>query len=128
MEFSLPQLLGIYFILIGGIVLYRRRAIMPAMRQLVANRPLLLVIALAEMLAGIAIALTYPTVSASAEGLVSLIGWMLIVEGLLYLSMPYRRVQKFVAAFNTPQWYGVGGVIAVLLGLYLAGVGFGYIG
>ncbi len=128
MEFSLSQLLGIYFILIGGIVLYRRRAVMPAIRQLVANRPLLLVIALAEILAGLAIVLTYPLVSVSVNGLISIIGYMLIVEGIIYLSMPYKRVQKFVAAFNTPQWYGVGGVIAILAGLYLAGSGFGFIG
>ncbi len=127
MEFSLPQLLGIYFILIGGIVLYRRRAFMPTVRQLVANRPLLMVIALAEILAGIAVALTYPMVSVSVDGLISLIGWMLIVEGIIYLAMPYKRVQKFAAAFNTPQWYVVGGVIAILVGLYLAGSGFGFI-
>ncbi len=127
MEFSLPQLLGLYFVIVGGIVLYRRKAVMPAVSQLAANRPLMLVIALAELLAGIAIILNYPVVTASADGIVALVGWMLVVEGIIYISLPYRRVQKFIRAFNTPQWYGVGGVIALLVGLYLAGVGFGFI-
>ncbi len=126
MELSLAQLLGLYFILVGVIVLYRRQSIMPAIRQLAANRPLLMVIAFVEILAGIGIVLTYPTVTASADGIIAVIGWMLVFEGVLYASMPYRRVQKFIGAFNTPQWYGVGGVLAVIVGVYLAGTGFGY--
>jgi hypothetical protein len=128
LEFSLNQLLGLYFIIVGGIVLYRRKSIMPAMQQLVNSRPLLLVIALAEILAGLAIVLTYPTISATPDGVVSIIGWMLIVEGIVYLALPYKTVHKFVRSFGTPQWYGVGGVLAVLIGLYLAGSSFGFIG
>lgn len=127
LEFSLSQLLGLYFIIVGGIVLYRRKSVMPAVAQLAMNRPLMLVVALAELLAGLAIVLTSSGVSASADGIVALVGWMLMVEGVIYLALPYKRVQKFIRAFNTPQWYGVGGVIAVLVGLYLAAAGFGFI-
>ncbi len=121
----LSQLLGLYFIIVGVIVLYRRRSIMPAISQLVANRPLLLVIALAEILAGLAIILTYPNITADADGVIALIGWVLAVEGVLYLAMPIQSVQRFVRKFNNETWYGTGGAIAVLLGGYLAATGFG---
>ena len=127
LAFSLPQLLGLYFLIIGAIVLYRRRAIMPAIAQLAANRPVLLVLALVELLAGLAIVLTQPALVVSSEGLIALIGWMLIVESIIYIAAPYKRVQKFIRAFNTPQWYGVGGVISLLIGLYLTAIGFGFI-
>ena len=127
MDISLAQLLGLYFIIIGAIVLYRKKSVMPAMSQLVANRPLLLVIACIELLAGLAVVLTYPNLTANADGLISIIGWMLVVEGIIYLALPYKRLQKLIKSFNNPQWYAVGGVIALLGGLYLAANGFGII-
>lgn len=121
----LAQLLGLYFIIVGVIVLYRRKSIMPAIAQLVDNRPLLLVIALVEILAGLSVILTYPEIGPNAEGVIAVIGWILAIEGILYLALPAKVVQRFVRKFNNDTWYGTGGAIAVLLGGYLAGVGFG---
>src|SRR4051812_26992943 len=125
MDFSVTQLLGLYFLIIGAIVIYRRKAVMPALQQLMANRPLLLVIACIELLAGLAVVLTYPDLTPNASGLVSLIGWMLIVEGIIYLAVPHKRVQKLIRPFNNAQWYSVGGVLAFIAGVYLTAVGFG---
>lgn len=122
----LAKLLGLYFIIVGVIVLYRRKSLMPAIGQMVSNRALLMVIALVEILAGLAVILTYPQIGANIEGVLAVIGWILLIEGVLYLAMPVRSVQKFVRKFNNDTWYGTGGVIAVLLGGYLAGVGFGF--
>lgn len=122
----LEQLLGLYFIIVGVIVLYRRRSLMPAIGQLVANPALRTVIGLVELMAGLAIVLTYPEVTLNASGLVSLIGWTLIVEGIIYLSMPSRMVQRFIKRFNRDSWYRTGGAVAIVMGAYLAGVGFGF--
>lgn len=121
----LAQLLGLYLFIVGVIVLYRRKSIMPAVSQMVSNRALLMIFGLVEILAGLAVVLTYPQISASADGIISLIGWILTIEGIVYLAMPARTVQRFVRKFNTDTWYGTGGVIAILLGGYLAGNGFG---
>lgn len=121
----LPQLLGLYFLIVGVIVVARRASIMPALSQIVANRPLLLVISLAELLAGLAIILNYSEVSFTTEGVIAVIGWMLVVEGILYLATPMRVVQKFIKAFNKQEWYAAGGVLAVVIGAYLSIVGFG---
>lgn len=121
----LPQLLGLYFLIVGVIVVARRSSIMPAVSSLVANRSLLLVIAFAELLAGLAIILTYPNVSFRWDGIIAVIGWMLVVESIIYLAMPMRTVQKLIKAFNKQEWYAAGGVLAVVIGAYLAGVGFG---
>lgn len=123
----LAQLLGLYFIIVGVLVLYRRKSIMPAVSQLVANRPLLFVIALAEILAGLAVILTFPQFSPSWEGALSIIGWVLTIEGILYLALPFRVVQRFVRKFNNDTWYGTGGAVAILLGAYLAAGGFGFL-
>lgn len=121
----LAQLLGLYFIIVGVAVVYRRKSIMPAIGQMISNRAILMVIALLEILAGLAIILTYPQIAATMEGVLAVIGWILVIEGVLYLAMPVRSVQRFVRKFNNDTWYGTGGAIAILLGAYLAGAGFG---
>jgi hypothetical protein len=121
----LAQILGLYFIIVGLVVIYRRRAIMPAVSRLVANRPLLLVIGLMEILGGLAIVLTYPMFTFNAEGVISIVGWVLLIEGVLYFTLPSRKVQRFVRRFNTAQWYRAGGVLSFVIGVYLAGSGFG---
>ena len=121
----LPQLLGLYFLIVGVVVVARRASVMPAISALAANRSLVLVIGLAELLAGLAIVLTYPTASFSVEGTISVIGWMLLVEGLIYIALPARSVQKMIKSFNKQEWFVSGGLLAIVAGAYLAGAGFG---
>jgi hypothetical protein len=122
----LAQLLGLYFMIVGVIVLYRRKAIMPAVSELARNKGLVLAIAVVELLAGLAIVITYPAVTFDWMGIISVIGWMLMVESILYLSLPSKKVQKWIRRFNTRSWYGAGGAISIVAGAYLAGVGFGF--
>lgn len=123
----LAQLLGVYFIIVGGVVMLRRSSVMPAINDLVANRALLMVIALIELAAGLAIVLNYPSITPDWVGVISLVGWMLAVESVLYLALPNKKIQKMIRYFNTESWYVSGGVLSVILGAYLAGVGFGVV-
>ena len=125
MEIFLAQLFGIYFVVVGAIVLVRRKSMMPTVNDLAHNRPLLFTIALIELVAGIALVLVYPTLSWTLEGLIALIGWMLLVEAIFYLALPSKYVQRFVRSFHTPGWYVGGGLLSVVMGLYLISVGFG---
>lgn len=127
MELFLAKLLGLYLIIVGAIVLVQRRSIMPTMKDLLGNKPLLFSIALIELAAGLAILLNYSVVSATVEGVIAIVGWMLVVESIFYLAMPMKMIQKFVKPFNTPSWYVGGGIIAVALGAFLAGSGFGLV-
>lgn len=127
MELFLAKLLGLYLIIVGAVVLVQRRSIMPTMKDLLKNKPLLFSIALIELAAGLAILLNYATVSASLEGIIAVVGWMLLVESIFYLAMPMKMIQKFVQPFNTPTWYVGGGILAIALGVFLAGTGFGLV-
>jgi hypothetical protein len=127
MDIFFAKFLGLYFVIVGLIVMVRKQSIMPAIRELVKNRPILLLVGVADLAAGLALVITHPTISLSVPGAISLIGWTMIVEGILYLAMPYRMIQKFVAGFNQPAWYVGGGAASVLLGMYLVWYGFGLI-
>jgi len=123
----LAQLFGLYFLIVGGVVMLRRQSIMPAIADMAANRGLLLLMALVELAAGLAVILMYPKITFDWLGLISLIGWMLVVEAVLYLALPMKTVQKFIKKFNTHSWYASTGVLAVIVGAYLAGIGFGVV-
>ncbi|MBP6860463.1 MAG: hypothetical protein KBC38_02805 [Candidatus Pacebacteria bacterium] len=123
----LAQLFGLYFILIGLVVLLRRGSILPTIREIISNRALLFVVAVIELAAGLALTLSYPSIMLSVEGVLSLIGWMLIVEGVLYMLLPVKDVKKMVNSFNKPSWYLSGAVLSVLIGCYLAATGFALI-
>ncbi|HEX2792609.1 MAG TPA: hypothetical protein VHO23_02745 [Candidatus Paceibacterota bacterium] len=126
MELFLAKLFGIYFIIIGAVVLFRRKAVMPTVRDLFSNRALLLVIAVVEIAAGLALVLAYPVVlSLDFTGVLSLVGYMMVVEGVIYLGASTKFVKKVAGTFNRPFFYIAGGILAIIAGIYLAGIGFG---
>lgn len=124
MEIFLAKLFGLYFLIIGIVILVRRKAVMPAVGELVGNRPVLLTLAIIEIGAGLALTLAYPTIQWSVEGIFSTIGYMLLVEGLIYLASPYKTTQRFIKSFNRSEWFMSGGVASVLIGAYLVAYGF----
>lgn len=124
MEIFLAKLFGLYFLVIGIVILIRRKAVMPAIAELAGNRPVLLTLAIIEIGAGLAVILAYPVIDWSVKGLFAIIGYMLFIEGLIYLASPYRATQRFIKAFNRSEWFMSGGVAAVLMGAYLVAYGF----
>lgn len=122
----LTKLFGIYFILVGLVVILRRGSILPVIREILANRSLVFVLGAAELIAGLALVLVYPEIGFTIPGILSVIGWMLVVEGVLYMLLPLRKIKRMVASFNKPSWYLSGGVLSVALGGYLTASGFGW--
>ncbi|MEX0918704.1 MAG: hypothetical protein WDZ85_01935 [Candidatus Paceibacterota bacterium] len=123
----LSQMIGIYLVLIGLVFLFKRKTLMPAMKEVIQSKSLLYIVAMLELAAGIAIVLNHNIWAWSSELLITLFGWLLIVESAAYLLLPYKRMEKLALKFNTPAWYGSCGAGAVIIGAYLIGVGFGLI-
>ncbi len=124
MEIFLAKLFGLYFLILGVIILIRRKAVMPAISELAGNRPVLLTLAVLDIGAGLALVLAYPMITWDVHGIFSVIGYMLLVEGIIYLASPYRTTQRFIRSFNKSEWFMSGAVASVLLGGYLVAYGF----
>lgn len=127
METYLIQLLGAYLVVAGAVVLLSRRTLVPAVRDLGKNRGVLVVLGALELIAGLALVLAYPTVSLSLPGVLSLLGYVLVLEGVLYIAAPNRLIKKVFASFDKPQWFIAGGLLSIVAGLYLATLGFGLV-
>ena len=121
------QLFGLYFIIAGAIILFRRKSLIPAVAEFGQDRALVLVVALVELIAGLAIVISHSIWTPDWRGIISLVGWIMLAESVFYLSLPLSGMRRIVRMFNTNRWYISGGFISIVLGLYLAGVGFGYL-
>ncbi len=126
LELFIAKLFGLYLIIMGALVLLKKKSVMPAIMDIAKNRALTIVLGALELAAGLAIVIVYQEVSVTPVGLISLIGYMMIVEGLVYLALPVKQIQKMVRYFGNRQWFMASGVVAVLGGIYLAGFGFGF--
>ena len=123
----LAQLLGLYFIIAGLIIMVRRRSLIPAVAEFGHSRAIILVLALVELAGGLAIALAHPVFTPDWRGLITLVGWWMIVESVIHIVLPFAGMRKLIRMFNHSQWYITGGFISVVLGLYFAAAGFGFL-
>lgn len=122
----LAKLFGLYFLIAGGIIMLRQKSFMPIVTEFFGSKPLIMLVGLVELVAGIAIAVAHPYATPDWRGVITLIGYWMIVEGIVYLASPYAKLHRMLRHFNTPTWYTSGGLVAVVLGAYLAGKGFGF--
>lgn len=128
MELStyLAQLFGLYFIIAGIIVAWRQRPLMEAMSNMSSNRGVLMAVAFVELVAGLAVLLAHWEWTFDWRGLITFIGAWMVVEAVIYMALPTTSVKNLIRHFNRPPWYSFGSLIAVIVGTYLAGFGFGF--
>lgn len=127
MELFFAKLFGLYFLIVGLLIMWRRESVMPAVIRFAHDRALLLIFSVIELAAGLALVIAYPVVSFSLPGVISLIGYALIVEGAFYLAAPTAFIRAMIGYFNKPMWFIIGGILSILAGIFLAGRGFGYL-
>lgn len=121
----LAKLFGLYFLTGGLIVWFRQKSLMPVVASFGESRAMVLVVALLELFAGLAILIAHPVFESNWRGVITFIGIWLIIESVIFLAGPTSRIRRLVRYFNRPTWYASGALLSVIVGGYLAGVGFG---
>src|SRR5262245_32088312 len=121
----LSKVLGICLVAIGAAIILRRHYFLVAFAAFVEQRLLRVVVSMIELTAGLFLVVRNAW-SPLPAAVITLIGWMAVVEATVYLLLPDTILARLMASFNTVGWYIVGGVLAIGAGLYLAGFGFGW--
>lgn len=126
MELSifLAKIFGLWFLIIGIVFLWRRKTLMPVFEDFAGNRALIVVFALLELFAGISLVTSHNVWSNDFRVVLTIIGWWILLEGLVYLFMPSKVVKKMWKKFNKPGWFISGSLIAIVVGVYLLNAGF----
>lgn len=123
----LSQLFGIYALVGGFAILARRRYFLPIVGGFAEERLTRLVVAILELLGGLALVLSHNVWGTLPEIIISLFGWGLVLEGAFYMLASDDAVEALIKQVNVPAWYWVGGVISLVVGAYLAAFGFGWL-
>jgi uncharacterized membrane protein HdeD (DUF308 family) len=115
----LSKVFGIYLIIGGVAYVTRKKFFMSVVHDFVGEKMLRVILATVEIIAGLFLIFNHNVWGSLTEGIVSLIGWLLVVEGTFYLIMPDSIIRAVVKIFNKSAWYVGGGVLSVVAGVYL---------
>jgi putative exporter of polyketide antibiotics len=122
----LSKLIGLYCIVIAVAMSVDKPATVNAVVALVGSPPLVLLVGLVVVAAGLALVLSHNVWRGSALAVVvTLIGWLTLVKGALFLFSPAPAAGGFVvwgAAYE--RWFYVDVALAFALGIYLTYAGF----
>jgi len=117
----LSRLIGLYCILISLSMVAHRQATVEAVNALVQNAPLMLVVGVIVLAAGLAMVLGHNVWSGGAlPVVVTLVGWVSLSKGLLILFVsPQAAPPFFLEALHYERLFYLYAAASLLLGAYL---------
>ncbi|MAJ97440.1 MAG: hypothetical protein CMI56_02400 [Parcubacteria group bacterium] len=127
MEISLllAQLIGLYLLLEGVIILTRKKFIVNIVDDLSNNKALMFVTGAMVFILGLLIVLNHNVWEASWQVIPTIVGWGMVIKGVLIFFVPNMMISWAKSFGRNRNLAVLAGVIAVVAGLYLVYVGFG---
>jgi uncharacterized membrane protein HdeD (DUF308 family) len=122
----LSKVLGLFITIVGVVVMVRKEYFIPLISVFVKERFTRLVMSIVELMAGLFLVVTHNDFSSGPAAIITLFGYVAVIEGILYLITPDKTLQTLISKFNNPKIYLFGGLASVVVGLYLANAGFGW--
>mgnify|MGYP001599795850 CR=1 FL=1 len=122
----LAKVFGLYMVIVGVAILMNRKHMMLAIIAIAKERFAQLISGIVSVLLGLLLVNIHNDWSSFPACIVSLIGWTILVKGCFYLFMPEARLTRLVHVLTERSWSMIDGVLAVIVGLYLAGFGFNW--
>ncbi|MBV8204013.1 MAG: hypothetical protein JO195_03185 [Candidatus Eremiobacteraeota bacterium] len=121
----LAKLIGLYFVLSAIAMLVQRDATAQVMTALVHDAQLTYVVGVLALLGGLAIVLNHNVWSGGAlPVLVTIIGWVTLLKGLLSLFLPADSMVALYTAAHYDQYTPIYAGIVLIIGAYLTYGGF----
>jgi len=117
----LGRFIGLYLILISLAMLTHKQATIESMTALMHNPPLLFVVSVIAVAAGLAMVLGHNVWSGGMlPVVVTITGWLMLTKGVLLLFLsPENASGFFLAGLHYEQFFSLYTGIALFLGIYL---------
>lgn len=110
----------------GGIaILAKREELRRSVEDYVGNSTFVFVTSLLAMLIGLNFVVQQRVWDDTWETVITLIGWLILTKAMIVMFMPNDVLRKVVRHFNRPENYVIKGVAWIVLGAYLAMLGYG---
>lgn len=125
MELSLflAKLIGIYMLIVAVIMLFRKNIFESVINEMVSSPGLLAFAGIINLVIGLAIAIGHPIYELSWRGLITLIGYLSIIKGIMRLAFP-EQDRMIIKSVMRRSGYWIVFAIVVILGLFLTYNGF----
>jgi len=120
----LAKLLGLYFIIISLLWIFRHQQLVASCKEMILTKGLLALSGEFSLVFGLVIAIDHTIWEWSWQGLVTLLGYLLILRGILRLAFPAfvkSAVSKMVKDSCWPIF-----LVMLAIGVYLAYCGFAF--
>jgi len=124
-SFFLAKVFGVYFMVMGALIFVRRKQLLLMVKGLVNDTPLIYVTGVLVFALGLIAVLSHNVWSGGWRTLVTVLSWLTLLKGLMYLFLSHHSLVRMVKIFADKRWFIVSGVVIILLGLYLTVKGFG---
>jgi hypothetical protein len=121
----LGRLLGLFTLITSFWLLTERQTTIFTIPALLGNRPAMVMFAVMALAGGLAIVLGHNIWSGGAlPVLVTLIGWVMLVRGVLFLFLPPEATLGILAAMQFERFFYIYLAIPFVLGIYLTFLAF----
>src|SRR5690348_13729098 len=121
----LGRLLGLFTLTTSFWLLVERHTTLSTIPALLGDRPAMVIFAVIALAGGLAIVLAHNIWSGGALPiLVTLIGWVMLIRGLLYLFLPPAATLGILEAMQFGRFFYLYLAIPFVLGIYLAFLAF----
>lgn len=122
----LSRLIGLYCILVAISMTVRKQSILETITALLYNAPLMLLVGIFTLVAGLSMILVHNVWSGGLSTVVvTIVGWITLMKGLLFLFLPQEvEADLFLHKLHYEQYFYVFMVISLVIGIYLTYDGF----
>lgn len=122
----LGKLMGVYCVIVALALMTNRRNAIAVINALIRNAPLLFVVDIFTVILGLAAVIGHNYWSGGAlPVVVTLVGWMTLGKGLLFLLLSQERTVRLYDALRYEKYFFVFMSLTLALGLYLTVAAFG---
>lgn len=126
LSFFLAKVLGTYVVLVCLAVLLRRRSLRRMLEGAGDTQILAFISGALVLILGLLVVISHNVWTSDYRGVITFLGWLTVFKGVVRLFFPDQVVGWSRRAFRS-IWYTPLIVLFLLLGLWLAAVGFGWV-
>ncbi|OGH73479.1 MAG: hypothetical protein A3C90_03690 [Candidatus Magasanikbacteria bacterium RIFCSPHIGHO2_02_FULL_51_14] len=120
----LAKVVGLYLLIIGLGMLINRKEFEPLIRQAMKDKLLIFLSGTMALLLGLLVVLSHNVWTPDWRGLITLLGWLTLLKGLMRVLLPTIGEQMRDAVMKSKNVLTVMATILAFVGLYLSIVGY----
>jgi len=105
-------------------MLLRRQMVTQIVHEMFQNRALVYVFGIFELVAGVLMVLYHNIWSDALSSFITILGWLLIIEAVIYLFASRGFLRKIISAIHSTKVYYIFTFLYLVLGIILAYAGF----